>query len=165
MLLEVTVTPTGDRVILSAQAGTDFCIDPTANFMYILRCETENIPRAIPESIVTIWLKDGVEVSRQGMLDPSFYGPGTDNEIFTPGVVIPTVLAISGANNQLTFDATTFNVTMMGGTSIPMESSSEALRAMLAKSFLGNWPCQAGNVYGNDTETTIIRTCGKSTFF
>ena len=151
----------GSLTTISAQAGTDFCIDPLADDMYILTCLTEDSPRAIPETIVTVWFKDGVEVSRDGLLNSSFYAPGTINEIFAPGVVNPVVLGISGASNQLSIDAMTFNVSMMGSASIPMDSTSEELRARLVQAFLGNWTCQSGNVYGRDSETTIIRSCGK----
>lgn len=152
------------RNINSIQVGGDFCVDEAEMDRYTVTCDIGTNPPPVPTEVRIQWLKDGQNVAsfdpdgNRG-ISPAFFAVGSGNEVFNPNNINPGVLTVDASDN-LVVRTEAFNVSMMA-MGVPMDLSTMQIRQRIANALLGNWTCSASNVYGSDSESTIIRQCGE----
>ena len=161
----------GDIIDFTYNYGSDFCIDPLSGNKYTIFCNFATSPKPLPEDFRLDLLKDGEifstfmrsDGSAMRTINSSFYEvPG--NEIFAPGQINPPdpVTLFGGAAIGVVLETNAFNLSMNVMFTDDLTLTSDEIRRRVGNALVGGWTCQASNLYGNDSETSVVRLCGKS---
>ena len=157
--------PNGEQVI-QIDVGTDFCITREDNLVITLVCNLEGGPDG-PQPIPLpsrAWSKDGDEIyslltNVQPVINDSFFTV-EGNQILGPLEINPRVFTVT-PDGFIQLVTLAFNVSDTATATIDM---TVPLRGLVVDAVIGDYECDAFNVYGSDVAVTSIRLCGELFF-
>ena len=154
--------PDGEGQI-EINVGTDFCVSRDDNLRIILFCTLGTRPTPIPLPTLA-WSKDGDEIyslltNVQPAINNSFFTV-EGNEILGPLEINPRVLTVT-PDGFIQLVTQAFNISDTATSNI---DTTVPLRGLVVDAVIGDYECEASNVYGSERAVTTIRTCGELFF-